>query len=315
MIVHIGEALIDFIPMGDAEEQPTYRPAPGGSPYNSAIACARLDVPAAFLGKISSDFFGDQLVDNLASNGVSTEMIVRPAAPSTLAFVKKTASGEARYAFFTNGAADRALTTAEIPALADAARAIQFGSISLIADPTGSTILDFVEGEGERRVVSFDPNIRAVLIDDEADYRLRVQRGVAASTIVKVSDEDLEWIAGTSDLESAAREMIGRGAHLVVVTLGDKGSFACTADNTVRARAVPTTVSDTIGAGDSFHAAILAWLYHEGLLSRDRIRVLPPDGMERMLAFAGTVASVTCSRPGADPPRLSDIEGRFFSRR
>ncbi|MCG8479768.1 MAG: PfkB family carbohydrate kinase, partial [Spirochaetales bacterium] len=137
----------------------------------------------------------------------------------------------------------------------------------------------------------------------------------AASTIVKVSDEDLEWIAGTSELEAAAREMVGRGVRLVVVTLGDKGSFACTADHTARAQAVPTTVSDTIGAGDSFHAAILAWLYHEDVLRGDRIGALSPEAMERMLGFAGTVAARTCSRPGADPPRLADIDGRFLSPR
>ncbi|MCG8481173.1 MAG: carbohydrate kinase [Spirochaetales bacterium] len=315
MIVHIGEALIDFIPVADEAGRSAYRPAPGGSPYNAAIASARLGVPAAFLGTVSTDFFGDQLVDNLRDNGVSTEMIVRPASPSTLAFVKKTPAGEARYAFFTNGAADRALTAAEIPTLPAAAAAVQFGSISLIADPTGSTILDFVEDEGNRRVVSFDPNIRTVLVDNEADYRSRVERGIAASTIVKVSDEDLEWIAGTSNLEAAAREMVGGGVRLVVVTLGDKGSFACTADHTVRVQAVPTAVSDTIGAGDSFHAAILAWLYHEDVLRGDRIGALSPEAMERMLEFAGTVAAGTCSRPGADPPRLSDIDGRFLSQR
>jgi fructokinase len=261
----------------------------------------------SFLGKLSRDFFGDQLLKRLTDNGVDTDMVQRSDDPSTLAFVKKNQAGEARYAFFADGAADRNFRTEDIPPLPDDVQAIVFGSISVIADPVGSTVLGLVERETTRRVVSFDPNIRDVLVSDEADYRSRVARGIAASSVVKVSDEDLEWISGSSDLESGAHALREQGPLLVVVTTGAQGAFARGEAGTVRVPAISTEVSDTIGAGDSFHAALLSWLYREQRLTRDGIRALTKDQVEAMLAFAAAVAARTCSRPGADPPYISEL--------
>jgi fructokinase len=314
MIVHIGEALIDFIPVTDDEGAAAYRPSPGGSPYNSSIASARLRVPAAYLGRISRDFFGDQILDRLTANGVNAGLVVRTTDPSTLAFVKKTESGEARYGFFSNGAADRGLLDEHLPdmdtGVDGGATALVFGSISLIADPTGSTILKLVEREVSRRVVSFDPNIRESLVVDPADYHERVRRGIAASTIVKVSDEDLAWITEEADLEAAARSLLSMGPSLIAVTRGDAGAFALTEKTVVRVDAVKTAVSDTIGAGDSFHAAILAWLYHKDRLTRSRVEALGEDELRSLLEFAAAVAARTCSRPGADPPTLDEVSLR-----
>ncbi len=308
MIVHTGEALIDFIPTEASDGSEAFRPSPGGSPYNSSIAAARLGVPAAFLGKISRDFFGDQLLARLTDNGVDTKMVRRSDDPSTLAFVKKNEAGEARYAFFADGAADRNFVPEDVPVLDDTVQAIVFGSISVIADPVGSTVLDLVERESTQRVVSFDPNIRDVLVSDVVDYRSRVARGIAASSMVKVSDEDLEWITGSSDLEAGAVALRKQGPLLVVVTAGADGALAVSAKGVVRVDAVPTTVSDTIGAGDSFHAALLSWLYGEKVLSRDGIRSLTEDQIRSMLQFAAGVAARTCSRPGADPPWFAELE-------
>ena len=313
MIVHTGEALIDFIPVEDTQQAAAYRPSPGGSPYNSAIASARLGVPATFLGKISRDFFGDQLVDRLEANGVATDMVARTDAPSTLAFVKKTVHGEARYAFFADHSADRSLLPSDLPTAFDGVEAIQFGSISLIADPVSSTVLDLVEREAARRVISFDPNVRTVLVSDEADYRRRVARGVKAATIVKVSDEDLEWMSGTADLEVAARGLLEQGPSLVVVTAGEEGAFGVTRGATVKVSAVPTQVSDTIGAGDSFHAALLAWLHHRGTLTVSAVAEIGAENLKAMLRFASVVASHTCARPGADPPHLGDLDAKVLT--
>lgn len=309
MIVHTGEALIDFIPTAATDGSEAFRPSPGGSPYNSSIAAARLGVPVEFLGKLSRDFFGDQLLKRLLDNNVGTEMVQRSGDPSTLAFVKKNEAGEARYAFFADGAADRNFRPEDVPPLGDDVQAIVFGSISLIADPVSATILDLVEREAPKRVVSFDPNIRDVLVSDETDYRGRVARGIAASSVVKVSDEDLEWITGSTDLEAGAHSLREQGPLLVVVTAGADGALAVFDGGTVRVDAVPTTVSDTIGAGDSFHAALLSWLYRAERLSQDGIQALTQAEAETMLAFAATVASRTCSRPGADPPYLSELDG------
>ena len=310
MILHCGEALIDFIPVKDAEGDNAYKPAPGGSPYNSSIASARLGARSLFLGRISTDFFGDQLIKNLEANGVDTSNVVRSDQPSTLAFVKKTPSGEARYAFFVTDAADRGLLPGDIPApLPEGVSCIQLGSISLIPDPVSSTILEFVEREAERRVISFDPNVRTVLVEDEADYRRRIERALRSATIVKISDEDLEWLMPGTPLERAAQELLAGRAALVVVTRGADGAIGAIRNALVEVEGVPTDVSDTVGAGDSFHSGLLVWLSRKKKLTHQALSELSTEELEEMLRFATRVAAKTCSRPGADPPYLREVNG------
>jgi len=307
MIVHAGEALIDFLPVHDEAGRRSFTPVPGGSPYNTAVAAARLEVPTAFLGKVSTDLFGKQIVEHLERNGVATELIVRSDRLSTLAFVQPTEGSDVEYAFFSNGAADRSLEPAEIPGFDDGVDAIQFGSISLIADPTGATILELVRRERTRRVTSFDPNIRPGVIEDEEGYRARLDAAFEGSTIVKISAEDLRWIFPDLSVENAVSRLIASDVRLVVVTDGAAGSRAYTAGAEVSVPAQPVTVVDTVGAGDSFHGGVLAWLHHSGALSHDAISALGSDELARMLSFAAAVGGVTCSRPGNDPPRRSDL--------
>lgn len=307
MIVHTGEALIDFIPLDRDDGKPAYRPIPGGSPYNSAVATARLGVPNAFLGKISTDFFGDQLIDHLEDNGVGTDLVVRDDRLSTLAFVQRSSSGDARYAFFAENAADRSFTRDDVMNLPKEVTAIQFGSISLIADPVGETIVSLVERERASRVISFDPNIRTSLITDDEHYRKRLARAVAASTVVKISDEDAMWIYPGRSPKEAATEMLGAGVRLVVVTAGSDGAGAYTRDNGVSVPAEAITVADTVGAGDSFHGGVLAWLHYAGRLDETAIAELSRDDLTEMLRYAGAVSAITCSRAGNDPPRLDEL--------
>lgn len=303
MIVHCGEALIDFVPGRDG----SYTPIPGGSPFNSAIASARLGASSTFFGKISTDFFGDQLWDALGSNGVDRRYVLRSGNPSTLAFVKKTPSGEARYAFFAENAADRDLSILELPDLSSEVSAIHVGSISLIPDPVGATLTELVRREHRERVISFDPNIRPTLIRDASAYRNRVEDIVAGATIVKVSDEDLEWITGDTDLRKGAGTLLSQGATLVVVTRGEAGVLAVKGAQSVEISAVPVTVADTIGAGDSFHAALLVWLELTGRMSKTAIYHLSTEEIREMVTFGSNVAAVTCSRPGADPPGMVEL--------
>lgn len=312
MIVHTGEALIDFIPVS-GEAGSLYRPVPGGSPFNSSIATARLGVPNAFLGKISTDFFGDQLFNHLRNNGVATDHIIRDDRLSTLAFVQRSASGDARYAFFAENAADRSLTSRELPSLSPDVKAIQFGSISLIADPVGETIVSLVESERGKRVTSFDPNIRTSLISDDDHYRRRLARAIAASTIVKISDEDAMWIYPGRSPEAAAAEMVEAGVGLVVVTAGSDGAGAYTRDTNVSVPAETITVADTVGAGDSFHGGVLAWLHFTEKLDEASVLALSKEELSGMLRFAGAVSAITCSRAGNDPPRLDELPARLRS--
>lgn len=310
MILHTGEALIDFIPVVDSQGNSAYRPAPGGSPYNSAIATSRLGVHSAFLGRVSRDFFGDQLLDNLAGNDVDTSLVVRSDQPSTLAFVKKTKTGEARYAFFVTDAADRGLIHNDVPSpLPREVQCILFGSISLIADPAGETVLSLVDQETERLVTSFDPNVRTVLIEDEPAYIQRVERACRAASIIKISDEDLAWFRPQSTYEAAAQELLSSGnTRLVVVTKGADGAFARTDGASARVPAVPVEVSDTVGAGDAFHSAVLVWLSKHGKLSLRELGTLDKADLEAMLGFAVGVAAKTCTRAGADPPHEREVE-------
>lgn len=307
MILHTGEALIDFIPKVSNSGEQTYRPVPGGSPYNTAVATARLGVPNTFFGKISTDFFGEQLVNHLTGNGVGIDYVHRDARLSTLAFVQRSPGGDARYAFFAENAADRSLSIDDLPRLPESIRAIQFGSISLIADPVGDTIINLVEKESRKRVISFDPNIREGLITDEKGYRRRLKRAIAASTIVKISDEDTEWIYPGYSIDQAAEEMIRTGVLLVVVTAGGDGSRAFTAETSATVAAEPITVVDTVGAGDSFHGGLLAWLYYTDELDSRRIASLSQGRLTELLRFAGAVSAQTCSRSGNDPPRIAEL--------
>ena len=309
MIISCGEALIDFVPLNAGGERLTYMPVPGGSPYNTAISAARLEVPTAYLGRISSDFFGDMLVDNLEANGVHADYIVRSDEPTTLAFVKRDESGDAQYAFYTNGSADRNLSDADLPrTVPEAVKAILFGSISLTMEPGATTITNFVAREGERRTISFDPNIRPTMIPDRSAYLERFEEWVASATIVKISDADLEWLYPRESLTDAARRMLDMGAALVIVTKGADGSMAMSRDYAVEVPAIQTRVADTIGAGDSFHAGLISWLDRHEKLDLDTVRSLRPEDARGALGFAANVASITCSRSGANPPYLRELE-------
>ena len=309
MIVCIGESLIDFVPVSEPEGAglPHYHPVAGGCPFNCAIAAARLDGEVEFAGTISTDFFGDQIAARLEENRVGTTWTTRVDNPTTLAFVKKSPSGSARYAFYTISAADRALERSHLPDSFPDGALLQVGSISLIGDPEGSTILSIAEREAGARVVAFDPNVRDTLIADEADYRRRVDRALAAATVLKTSDEDLEWIFPGRSPDEAVRAAFDRGVRLVVLTRGAEGSTAYTADLTVHVPAREVEVSDTIGAGDSFLAALLVWMDEHEIRSAGAVAALSQAHLREVLEFASRVAAITCTRTGADPPRRGDL--------
>lgn len=308
MILSIGEALIDFVPGRSEGGREAFMPVPGGCPYNTAIAAARLGVPAGYLGRLSTDMFGDQLVANLQRNHVHTGFIGRADQPSTLAFVRRDKLGNARYAFYSTGSADRSLSDADLPQpFPRNVRALQFGSISMVLEPSASTIAGLLEREAGKRVLSFDPNVRDSLIPDRDAYREWFEKLTALSTIVKISDDDLEWIYPDSDIDSCASRLLSLGADLVVLTRGADGASAHTAEEVARVPAVNAAVSDTIGAGDSFHGALLAWLHDRDLLTVEAVAGLTRDDLQAALQYAGTVAAITCSREGADPPYLEDL--------
>lgn len=325
MIICIGESLIDFVPQegapGDGAGEvprsvasgialPRYQPVAGGCPYNCSISAARLGADVAFAGTVSTDFFGDQIVERLQANRVKLDFVTRVDRPTTLAFVKKAADGSARYAFFTNDAADRALRPADVSRPLPEKAILQMGSISIIPDPEGSTILELAEAERDDRLVAFDPNVRATLANDHADYRARIERALGATTLLKTSDEDLAWIYPDRSFDEAVHRVFALGVRLIVVTRGADGSEAITVSHRVRVAAEDVEVSDTIGAGDSFLAALLVWLDEHGVLDGRALGALTRDDLTDALGFASRVSAITCTRVGADPPYRDELVGR-----
>jgi fructokinase len=308
VIVVCGEALIDMIPESRDGER-AFVPRPGGSPMNVAVGLARLGLPVAFLGRTSTDAFGRWLRHHLETNHVDLRFLVFGEEPTPLAFVTVAERGQAEYVFRWEGTADRNLRTADLPdPLPGYVEALHVGSVALALEPAASTIAELVQRSHGRQVISLDPNVRPDLVEDVAAYRQRLEQSIAAADIVKVSDEDLAWLAPDRDPREVARAWQRAGTSLVVVTHGAEGSFAVTSSGEVEAEPERVEVVDTVGAGDAFTSGLLAWLREEDLLTVDRLAGLEAEAAGAALSFAGRVAGLTCGRPGADPPRRRELD-------
>ena len=297
MIVVCGEALIDRIPPYDS---------PGGGPFTTARALARLGIPTQFLGRLSTDAFGQELRDLLAADGADLALTSFGPEPTTLAIADVDLDGHAAYRFIIDGTSAPNLTRPMLPAsLSSGVRALHVGTLGLVFEPIAATIAGLVEREHENLLVMVDPNIRPATLNGAVGYRARLDGVMAQSTIVKASDADMEWLCPGVELESAARALLGRGPSLVVVTLGADGAFGVCAGTEVRVPAPVVDVVDTIGAGDAFGAGLLAWLYDHDRLNR--ALHLERDELRAALEFACLVASITCTRAGADPPHRAEL--------
>jgi fructokinase len=306
VIVSCGEALIDFLPRTDASGAAVFRPFPGGSPFNVAVAVGRLGSPAGFFGGLSTDFFGDMLRGALAASGVDLRLAHVSGRPTTLAFVR-IENGDARYAFFDEGSAGRMLTDVDLPALPKTVQALHFGSFSLAEEPCGSAFEALMQREQGDRVICLDPNVRPSLIHNRDGYLARLDRLAAMADIVRLSTEDLAWLAPDMRFEDLATDWLGHGAKLVILTRGGDGATAVTASAAVSTPGVTIKVADTVGAGDTFTAALLARLEKRGLLTKRGVAGLMRDDLSDVLGFAAKAAAITVSRPGADPPWLREL--------
>lgn len=308
LILCCGEALIDFVPL---EGVRGYQPCPGGSVFNIAVGLGRLQAPVGFFCKVSTDFFGDLLVRSLAENGVPADFVIREAGPTTLAFVSLPEEGaEPQYVFYANCAVDRMLAPTDLPAeLPETVQALHFGSISLVQEPGASSYEHLMRRESGKRVISLDPNVRPTLIPDREAYRRRFENWVRLVDIVRLSQVDLDYLYPGREPADVIGEWLACGPSVALLTLGANGAIAYTAETQARVGGIPTQVVDTVGAGDTFLAAALAFLHQRGLLSRRQaLRGMGPDVLHGCLAYAVRAASINCSRPGANPPYLHEME-------
>jgi fructokinase len=306
MIVICGEALVDLTGSRfDGVE--AYVPTPGGGPYNIAIGLGRLGAPVAYLGRISRDFFGDQLRARLLASGVNRRYLRDGPEPTTLAFVHHEPGREPEYAFYAEGTADRKLLPTDLPDGFPAEVAvIHFGSLSLVLEPAASTLEALMAREYGRHLISLDPNVRPNVIGDRLAYRKRLEGWLPSVDLVKVSRADLAWLYPGEPLEPVARRWLSHGPALVVVTLGPDGSTAFTSAGVRQVDGVKVDVVDTVGAGDAFMSGLLARLYELGLLHRSRLEA-PPAELGEVLQYAILVSALTCTRAGAEPPARSEV--------
>lgn len=312
MILVCGEALMDFFPAEFEPERSGFRSfhsRVGGSPFNVAFGLARLGVPCAFLSCLSTDLFGSILRQFLVGEGVDLSLIHTVERPTTLAFVQTEPDGSPQYAFMGENAADRMLSIETLPVhLSEEIRALAFGSFSLAVEPCGTAYEALLLREASKRIIAIDPNVRPRLVVDMEAYRLRLERMIQLSDIVKVSKEDLRELYGeNANFTDSASRWQQQGVTLVVITDGAQGAHALLDGEWVFFPAKSTVVVDTVGAGDSFHSALLAGLYQAGYLTRESLPSLRHEAIAPIISRAIIAASVTCARQGANLPLLSDL--------
>lgn len=299
-ILVCGEALFDVFVAGETRAGFDLDARLGGSAFNVAVGLARLGRPVGLLTGVSRDVFGEAIAAALAREGVDGRFLKRTDAPTTLALVATGADGSPRFSFRGEGAADRQVEAADLPGL-DGLDALVFGCFSILTRPTGDSFLALARSASGRVPVVLDPNVRLSVEPDVAVWRARVEAFAAEADIVKVSAEDLDALGLGAPEEAARRLMAGR-AGLVVVTRGADGALVFLREHSFALPAPRVRVVDTVGAGDSFLAALLASLAEGGRLSNAGIAALTREEASAAVAFAVAAAALTCARRGADPP-------------
>ncbi len=307
MILSCGEALIDMLPRTSTLGEPCFAPYAGGAVMNTAIALGRLGAPSGFFSGLSNDMLGEILTQTLEASKVDTSFCARSNRPTTVAFVKLV-NGQATYAFYDENTAGLMLTQDQLPTLPAGVGTLFFGGISLVNDPAASTYAALQARECGTRITMIDPNIRLGFIaGKEAQYRNRIEGMIAKADIVKLSDEDLVWLMGEGDGATQARTIIAQGPKVVFVTEGSRGACAFTATQERFVAAQKIVVADTVGAGDTFNAGVLASLHAAGALTKTRLASLSDAELDAALSLGTRAAAITCSRPGANPPWAHEL--------
>ncbi|MCW1956822.1 MAG: carbohydrate kinase [Roseobacter sp.] len=308
MILCCGEALVDMIPTPTVSGADGFVPHCGGAVYNTSIGLGRLGVQTGMLTGLSSDMFGQLLSAGLRASQVDVSHVILSERPTTLAFVRLV-DGHATYEFYDENSAGRMLGPEDMPALSSEVSALYFGGISLACEPAADAYAELLERNAGAQAVMLDPNIRPGFIRDIARYRARLDRMVALADIVKVSDEDLNWITPEPlSLREKVEGLWDKGASLVILTRGGEGATGFMADGCeVQVPALKADIVDTVGAGDTFNAGVMAKLSELGCLHKAGLARLDPESLRLALSYGARVAAITVSRAGANPPWASEL--------
>ena len=307
MFVVAGEALMDVFTGATTPTGIALDARIGGSPLNVAFGLARMGQRVAFLGGLSSGELGNRLADALRAEGVSLDAVHRSAAPTTISLIGVDARGVPEYAFYGTGAADRTLPLAALDRMPPDARLLHVGSYTMVVGETAATQRALIERVRGKMVVSYDPNLRLNVEPDLAVWREALEWMLPRTDVLKLSDEDLGILYPGIDPAAFAADCLGKGAGMVALTRGSKGAFAWHASGVCEVPPVVVDVIDTVGAGDTFQAALLARLDELGALTPAGVRGMGAATLLDAMRFAAQAAAITCSRRGADLPRRAEL--------
>jgi fructokinase len=301
MIVVAGEALVDLIVHPDGR----LAAIPGGGPFNTARTIGRLGVDVAFLGRLSTDRFGRILSAALGEDGVDLRWVTTTEAPTTLAVAELDAAGAASYRFHLAETSAPGLTLEDtLAVLRRVPRALHVGTLGLVVEPMASALAAGVGRADWSTIVMVDPNCRPRVIPDRDAYLARLRGVISRADMVKVSADDLSYVAPGSPPLEAARGLLTDGAGLVLLTDGARAVTVLTEGVAFEVPVPATELVDTVGSGDAFGGAFLARWIERGW---GRAELADAAALREAVTLAIEVAVVTCQRPGADPPRRAEL--------
>jgi len=303
-VICIGELLIDFVSSKNETalmDSPGFIKAPGGAPANVAAGLSRLGRSSSFIGKVGRDPFGEFLTQTLKDYGVDTsQMIYDEHARTTLSFVAVRKDGVRDCMFYRNPGADILLKAEEISdEHLQNSKVLHFGSVSLSHEPSRSATLHAVKRAKELGLlISYDPNLRLSLWDDEARAKKEIQEAYSYADIVKISEEEMEFVTGFDNEEAAANYILSRGAQIVVISRGEHGCFYSDGKTTGEVKGHKVDVVETTGAGDAFLAGLISQL----LIHHDRegtFSLQADSEMMNAIQFANAAGALATTKIGA----------------
>ena len=303
-----GEALVDVVHGINGE----IKNIPGGSPANTAVALARLGTKTYMKARTSHDQFGEEIRNYLTNQDVNLEYSLVVDSPSSVINAVIQKDGSAKYEANLKGAADYGWTFEELNQVIDPdIQIVQLGSLTSYVEPGATNVEKWFSQlrQSNNYLLTFDPNIRHPLDgENEVDVRKKAKKLASLSHVVKASDEDLNWIFSNNNPQDSAIKIIENGASLVIVTLGKKGAFAVNKKHEiVEVTANEIEVIDTIGAGDTFAAALITQLLENSWINKNALENLGSDDLTEILTHCSAASAITCSRQGANPPHRHEV--------
>lgn len=309
MILCCGENLIDAVPINKSND--SYKACVGGSPLNTALGLGMLKIPVFFFSRISYDFFGKKIINFLNKKNVNTSLCQRTKDLTSIGFVSKKTKPE--FSFYTDNSADRNLKSYLFSLKVKKKLSLaHFSSISLVLKPCSETYYRMMKDLKKYCLISIDPNIRQQLIANKENFKKKFSNFLKIADLIKLSDEDFNYLSPNSDPNKIIPQWIKiNNIMFIVLTKGNKGSVLFTKKLKINIKPIRVNISDTVGAGDIFHAGMLSFLYKKKFLTKNKLENLSKKTWIECLNYATKAATINCMREGCNPP--SELEIKRFN--